>query len=486
MAERARIAQADIQQQPSQYDAEIQVIGSCLIDSDGILKAMDAGLQPDHFMGHVNRLIYSAMADLFKHGKGIDVVMVCDKLDTTVNDQGDHALDVVGGASEVTAFILQIVSSVHVQYYAELVMRAWQQRRMINFAAQAASLAHSWEGSPNELTVETQQLLAELFLDNEGGAEIETGDEYLMQFLEEQQHIRDHLKENPGSWLQAGFPELDKILGQVARRKLLLALAPTSTGKTMLMECIAEHNAKRGNVVLMYTTELTHQDLRYRQICRYSTANFAALEKGLASDRGVPAALDEIRSWPGKIHYVYCPGWSIDQINVDIRKHAMRGQVDMAMVDYLQMVPTESNFIAHELGKIAGDFKITCAQHNIAGVMTSQVRRTEGDKRPTLDDLRNSGEPCERANQILILHRKDKGERRGGQASEPITCYVDKNSNMPLGQVQLRHVLGRFRLEEVGKVGSMSDNEMRDYTQSDRDDLLDAFEPRQSTRKRLD
>jgi replicative DNA helicase len=103
-------------------------------------------------------------------------------------------------------------------------------------------------------------------------------------------------------------------------------------------------------------------------------------------------------------------------------------------------------------GMIAEILKNAAEQLAIPVVLGSQVSRDfkgREDKRPRLEDIRNSGEIEEKANQILVLHRPN--ERQEGADREKIEVYLEKNTSGSIGKTEVWHRLGWFRFESAAR-----------------------------------
>jgi len=217
----------------------------------------------------------------------------------------------------------------------------------------------------------------------------------------------------------------------------------------MYLEQLAEHNAKRGHKVAFYHLELTHQTMLDRRMARQSTVSIRELIRGYNGPE-VARAMDALRPWQTNLVYVHCPGWSSERVAVDIARLYARGECDLALVDYLQKLrlPERRGFNSAMLvGQSAEALKNAAEQLNIPIAVASQVSRdfkSRKTRRPHMEDLRNSGELEEKANQIVILHRPLTRDPTHPQQTEPMEAHIEKNTLGALGRAKLVHLLGRF------------------------------------------
>jgi len=111
---------------PHDIEAEEAVIGSLLIDPDAILK-IAASLKPEDFFSETNRIIYKACLSLYQRNEAI-------------NQQ-------TGGAAFLSHLISNVPTSLHVEYYAQIVSNTAVMRRLIAAAEQIKALGY--EASPD-------------------------------------------------------------------------------------------------------------------------------------------------------------------------------------------------------------------------------------------------------------------------------------------------------------------------------------------------
>jgi len=107
-------------------------------------------------------------------------------------------------------------------------------------------------------------------------------------------------------------------------------------------------------------------------------------------------------------------------------------------------------------GQMAETLKNVAELCDIPIILGSQVSRDykmRDDKRPHIEDIRNSGEIEERANQVVVLHRPD--ERGIADRTERVLAYVEKNTQGATGQCELVHIIGRYLLADAVEPGGI-------------------------------
>lgn len=451
----ARISAQDAHLLPHDEEAERSVIGSLLIDPDAVLRTEEAGLAARDFYDRRLGWIYEAAQALAMRREPIDAFTVARELEQAPDSADGNRLAVLGGDAALTALIVGTPSSVHAGYYAEIVMRDARRRRLIAAGADVAAASHQHEGDLSELYDLVSQILFGAMERSDADSHLYGGSQALGHYLDNQERRQDRLARDPDALLKTYWADVDRMVGDFQPGQLVIVGATTSVGKTMAMEQIAEANAKRGHAIAFYHLELSHQSMLDRCVARCSGIDARRLREGYMGEE-VSRALGDISAWHDRITLIHCPGWTAERIAADIMRLHAQGRCELAVIDYLQKVsmPDRRGYSPSKLiGLQVEAFKNTAEQIGIPIVLGSQVSRyfkMTANKRPTMDDLRDSGEIEEKANIVLMLHNPTPREdRRDDQKTEVIELHVEKNTDGPLGMTQLVHVKGRFLLGDM-------------------------------------
>ena len=436
---------------PQDSGAERAVLGSLLIDPDAMLGVREVGLEVRDFYHDTHGLIYAAMLELASHWRPVDMVTLSAALEGKQNGHGSQ-LDLIGGSAYLTDLLSATPTSIHAAHYAGVVRGLAQRRRIISTAASIAEAAQVYDGPIEGLYNAVSSLFYGAVDVTEAHSHFYGNDENLAGYLATQVGRAEMLARDPNALAQTGIADLDRILGNLEPGTVLAIAARPGVGKTILMEQIAEHNARHGKRVAFYHLELSHQFMLDRRMAKASGIPLDRLRQGY-SGAEVARALDDLRDWQANIVYIHCPGWNAERITSDMTRLAARGECDVAIVDYLQKLslPDRRGWNTSMLyGLMVESLKTAAEQLAIPLILGTQVSRDwkqTSDKRPTAADIRNSGEIEEKVNQIVVLHRAEARETgRAQPTSETIEAHVEKNTGGALGACELVHLLGRFTL----------------------------------------
>src|SRR5712691_3354297 len=145
------------------------------------------------------------------------------------------------------------------------------------------------------------------------------------------------------------------------------------------------------------------------------------------------------------------------------RLQAERKQdLGLVVVDYLQLMSGRGRFENRnqEISTISRGFKLLSKELNVPMLVLSQLSRApetrQGDHRPQLSDLRESGSIEQDADLVAFIFREEVYKRDREDLRGLAELLVSKQRNGPVGKVDLvfLHHLTKFenRAEDLGEV----------------------------------
>lgn len=435
----------DVPTLPTDLDAEMAIIGSCLLDREAIILAatlissddLDAFYAPQH------RAIYAALLDLYSKRIPGDLVTVHSAL-----LRAGHS-DAIGGIAGLERFMAAAATSIHVEYYCRAVLESWADRLMIEAGQLLASLGYSKDDQQAKLA-KAQKIYDRAF-NRKQTAQLVTMDQASEEFL-----VSFFGDGDLGA--ATGFESLDLMLGGgLQRGDLVMIAALTSGGKTAFSCQVAMNAAKRGQHVLFVSLEMKAKGLM---------ARFVAIQSGIPSEKirqpkrllsdaekqRVADAAGELSELPMRIDQE--PNVTI----ADIRSRALAlqaetGTLSLVIVDYIQLISapgvSEENR-AREVGKFSRSLKILAGELNCPVVALSQFSRAASTRGgvPQLSDLKESSSLEQDADVVLILYRPDLHDKDAPKGKCEI--HVAKQRQGPLGSVVLDYAPDTGRWRDIG------------------------------------
>lgn len=251
-------------------------------------------------------------------------------------------------------------------------------------------------------------------------------------------------------YLPSGFATLDKrIPGWLHEGHLIIIAGRPAMGKSAFAQQIAEFVAAQRRTVILFTLEMSGYEITERSLSRRSGIPIPTLKTAehLTDNywRRVTDALTQFAPLP----------LLIDDASFDIATLVSKTRTAVAsleeaelpslgciVVDYLQLVEAKAANRTLEVGVVTSALKRLAKELSVPIIALSQLNRgveNRTDKRPTLSDLRESGQIEQDADLVLFLYRDeyynqdslDKGK------AEVITA---KNRHGTTGKIELTFI----------------------------------------------
>ena len=437
---------------PHDVEAEEAVIGSLLIDPDAVLK-IATFLKPEDFSVETNQMIYQACLSLYQRNEVINQITVAHEL------MRQNNLEQIGGAAYLSHLISIVPTSLHVEYYAQIVSNTAVMRRLIAAAGQIAAIGY--EAGPD---VESSLNKAEDVLfqvrARQRPRDFVLIREVLGQYFEEAGQPAA-LREGEIPHVLTGFAALDDFLGGLQRADLIVLAARTSMGKTSLALNVARNAAiSQKACIALFSLEMSREAVVQRLLAGESGVDSRRIRLGRFNEQDEVRIMEASGILSETLIYI---DDSPQLRTVDIRSKARRlyfeRGIDLIIIDYLQLIQGNgrNETRVQEISKITSSLKMLARELNVPVLTVSQLSRAvewRASHVPQLADLRESGSIEQDADIVLFIYRDDMyytpedWSKLHDIEKEPYPrgiadINIAKHRNGPLGQVKL-HFLSRI------------------------------------------
>ena len=243
---------------PSSLESERSLLGSLLIDKEGVTRVADI-IAADDFYDDNHGTIYSVILELFHKNRPIDIVTVSEAL-TSLGQ-----LDNIGGNAYLADLTIAVPTSAHVFEYAQIVKAKSVLRKLINTGNLIASLGFDEGTEINTLLEKSEQSLFKItqtFIKNK----LTHIRDILDLRYEEYAGIHEDPKQIEHSRIMTGFRNLDNKLQGLRGGDLVILAARPSMGKTAMALNISQNIAKKKNVAI-FSLEMSKEQLTDRMVC---------------------------------------------------------------------------------------------------------------------------------------------------------------------------------------------------------------------------
>lgn len=421
-----------VRQPPANIQAEQALLGGILANNKAYAKVADY-LRPEHFADQAHAAIFEAIEVKIGCGEIADAIT----LKSTLEHSG--ALDQVGGFPYLAQLITAMISPQYVEGYGQAIRDAWRRRAALGAAEEMVAAAYD---GAMDIREGVGRALGTLESALDGDADAVRG-MTMLEAYDAAGDAADAASRTGGvTGLSTGFSILDAVLGGMNQQEMIVLGARPGMGKSALalqigiaaarqMRDAAKAGGERQGV-LIESLEMEAKQLGRRAMAWLADVPVAALKSGRHASYAsqIVAARREVVDLPLLIEDM--PGQTARQLQLRARAAARRfGKLGLVIVDHMHIVRPESadakNGGTWAVGQISNALKRMAKEFQCPVLALAQLSRgVEGrdDKRPTLADLRYSGEIEQDADAIMFLYREEyylpKGEpaRRTGQSQQ--------------------------------------------------------------------
>ena len=381
-------------------------------------------LKPDDFADDRHRTIWQAILDTEKP----DCFKVGERLERLEPGRGwvETLMDMACEPSTVNATA-----------YAALLRTAATRRRAVEIASGMIELLGQGDDSAVDQAIRSlQQLSTDTEVES---VSIGTAARLAVEAMQQ--------RRDGGAGVCSGIGSIDRTLGGLHPGDLVVIGARPGTGKTSLMLQMAMYSATHNVPVGVFSGEQAAPQLGERALSCTGKTTVSELRSGRANEVDLVEALENLDALPVHLADVSCP--SIGFIRKMGRKWVKEHGVRAIFVDYLQRMTGDPRLPKHErVGNNARDLKTLAVELQIPVIVLAQVNRNvtgRTDPRPTMADLRDSGEIEQEADQIMLLYTDNSDEGSDVRDSEII---LDKNRHGATGVFQLSWIGPRMLFRE--------------------------------------
>jgi replicative DNA helicase len=135
------------------------------------------------------------------------------------------------------------------------------------------------------------------------------------------------------------------------------------------------------------------------------------------------------------------------------RLKSERGKVDLVIVDYLQLMNGRGRFEnrVQEVSALSRGMKLLAKEMNVPLMVLSQLNRAvetrQGDHRPQLSDLRDSGSIEQDADVVAFNFREEVYQKEREDLRGLAELIIAKQRNGPVGTVNLVFLHSQTKFE---------------------------------------
>ena len=260
--------------------------------------------------------------------------------------------------------------------------------------------------------------------------------------------------------ITTGFKTLDEFTGGWQETDLVIIGAASSMGKTSLALNLA-YNAveKAKTAALIFSYEMSVNQLLTRLVSLESEIPIRWIQNGQLAHEDLMRIQQTASNIMEKSIYIdECKQTSLNYLLSKTRQYVHSCGVKLVFVDYLQLVTASAGSKGtreQEVSKVARSLKNLAKELNITIVALSQLNRGVGfraESKPTLSDLRESGEIEQAADVVALVYRAEyygiNTDENGESTTGKAQIIFAKGRNIGVGTVTLNFVSELTKFKE--------------------------------------
>jgi len=404
------------------YELEANILGAMILDHKRFKKAQDEGLLPEDFETYSYRKAYEVMLDT----QASDIVTIRNKI------EDDFTF------SEIREAAGYCISPAGFAHWIKAMHEKTANNKLLRLAAEIPDIVKTDDPIDKKVD-QVNQLIINNKVTKNTGSPVEVKD--VLQKVKDELKNTDLLSQ---SLIKTGFQNIDQRIKGFKDGDLIIVAGRPGMGKTTWALNIATNNILAGKTVLVFSLEMTNEQLIKKIISSESDLGMDKLLTGnLTADQWDKFNTIEQRLSETNL-YVYdkSPITIETLINKTKAIQAIKN-IDLIVVDYLQLLmtsnkaPSNSDSRAASMTYISNLLKGLAKDVGCPLISLSQLNRgveARTDKRPVLSDLRDSGSIEQDADMVIMLYRQEYYDSLDTSLAEVI---IRKNRLGETGEFEL-------------------------------------------------
>lgn len=381
------------------YDAEQALIGCIMLEPNKVIPLAIRELSGEEFRITEFRTVFESAKKIWKDKRAVDAVTILAEL-------GPNYRETVIGAANC------VPSISHANDYIKAIAETNKRFKTLEITQDLIIAAES--GDMGQCRKDASEI-SKILIQNTKIREIDAKGGYL-DFMERAGQKKEYIK--------LGISKIDKAVFVEPGDYVVIGGRPSS-GKTALtlqmMLKIAETEK-----VIYFSLETSKEKIMDRLICNFTRTPMSQIKSGeITQWDSIVGGYDDFKNL--KFEIVEAAGWTTEQIEAK----AIQEEAKVIFIDYLGLIRGTGKDLYERVTNISIDLHTMAQDNKIAVFALSQLNRA-GEREPSMEDLRQSGQIEQDADCILLLWAVDKNNPASDRE-----LIVAKNKEGCVGKIRL-------------------------------------------------
>lgn len=382
---------------PASIESERTILGSILLDNKIFDECTE--LQNEDFSLDSHRTILRTMGKMISEGMQVDTTTLPEYLNR------DGQLSSIGGTAYIWSLTENLPRHLSPIDYIGIVKEK-SKLRQIMFLGQEMGLRAS-DGSEKALDIlSTFRASLEAILCDSGHEETLVRN-YAMQVAEEWDAARNSSDE---VGLSYGLPGLDNGTGGLRRGENTTVGGVPGSGKTSLAIQAIVANCSKGIPAFFCSLEMTRTQALHRVFSLVSEVPSMKLRNprlaNVTDAQCIHTSARLVSEWP--LHIYDKSQVTLTQLSGMLRFAIRKHKIRLFVVDYAQLIASNGRDMREKVTRAVTEMTAIAKGENVSLLLLSQLARKgrEGfNRRPRLDDLKETAAIEESAHCVALIHR---------------------------------------------------------------------------------
>jgi len=401
------------------YNLNIErAILSALLFEPALLADVSTKLSAKHLYLPFHQKLYSAMIELDSTGKPIDEEFIKAILIKDNNYDETAFLDILS-ANPIANVDAYIDDTIEKFLLRELSKIPFDIRKMIEDSKNSEEIKLSIHNKITSLDAQSE-------IDGDANDLMEEFESYMND-------------DSPVEYIDTSIKLLNGLFGGGFEKKEVAVIgARPSVGKTSWVTTLISSCINQNIGVLFDSLEMSKLPISRRILSTMSDNPISDLKRKLIKNpTKYKEAFEKIKNSNLIVH---TQRGNSSYLKAKARKVLRQNpNIKIWIIDHLGELKYDKNQqLRNEIGDFMSDLRDVAKEFDIAVVVLSQLRRDATNRKPTLADLRESGEIEQKADKVIFLHREDYYDDSEKKKPDflPTKFIVAKNRDGRVGEVE--------------------------------------------------
>jgi len=411
-----------MREMPFSLEAEIGILGCCLLDNNAIDFAIGAGVKSDWFHDIRCADLWRIIAKMRDERVPVDVVTIASRLKSDEFNQ-------VGGIEFVNDAMDSVPSAANLPYYLDISRDKYRARKLIEISQEAINTAFSGATKVDTALDTFESKLMGIRSEHSTDSDF-NGKQIASRAID---LIQDRCA-GKNDAIPTGWTFMDRVLrGGLRPGQVFVVAGRPGAGKTAFTLSLLTSLCSSGVQTGFVSLEMSAEEVGMRMLAIESQ-----VDVGKYDDRNQPneGEMRKLTMATGRLakHKIMVndkPNQTAQSIAAKARRWVRSAGMKVLAIDYLQLITaTEGKERREQIDAISRNMKLLAKELRIPVILLAQLNRAierDGNRKPRLSDLRESGAIEQDADLVGMLYQPEQQEADSTQSGpRKINLFIAK------------------------------------------------------------